>query len=117
MAALRFSVVCVLGKRISVTEAYWQKIVTIKHPSMTGKDLEVRETLVDADEVRESRSDTQVRMYYRQYGLAHLCVVVKHLNGTGFVVTAYFTERIKEQRYGQNPDTLGYGWRHAQCLV
>ena len=95
-SSLRFSVVCVLGKRISVTEAYWQKIITIKHPSMAGKDLEVRQTLADADEVRESRSDSQVRMYYRQYGPVHLCTVVKHLNGTGFVVTTYFTDRIKE---------------------
>ena len=96
MAILRFSVVCVLTKRISVTEAYWQKIVTIKHPSMAGEDLEVRQTLADTDEVRESRSDPQVKTYYRQYGLLHLRVVVKHLNGTGFVVTAYFTNRIKE---------------------
>ena len=92
----RFSVVCGLGKRISVTETYWQKIVTIKHPSMAGKESEVQQTLTDADEVRESRSDPQVRMCYRRYGSTHLCVVVKHLNGTGFIVTTYFTERIKE---------------------
>jgi len=93
---IRFSVVCVLGKRISVTEEYWQKIITIKHPSMAGKDLEVRRTLTDADEVRESRSDPQVRLYYRRSGAVHFCVVVRHLNGTGFIVTTYFTDRIKE---------------------
>lgn len=93
---LRFSVTCVLGKRITVTEEYRQKIVTVEHPSMAGKDLEVRQALTGADEVRESRSDPQVRMYYRVSGSAHLCVVVKHLNGTGFVVTTYFTEKIKE---------------------
>ncbi len=93
---LKFSVVCVQGRRVSVTEEYWQKIVTIKHPSMAGKDLEVQQTLTDADEVRESRSDPQVKMYYRRYSAVHLCVVVKHLNGTGFIVTTYFTNRIKE---------------------
>ncbi len=62
---IRFTVVCVLGKRVSVTEDYWQKIVTIKHPSMAGKDAEVQQTLTDADEVRESRSDPVVRLYYR----------------------------------------------------
>ncbi len=93
---IRFTVVCVLGKRVSVTEDYWQKIVTIKHPSMAGKDAEVQQTLTDSDEVRESRSDPVVRLYYRQYGSLHLCVVVKHLNGSGFIVTTYFTDRIKE---------------------
>jgi hypothetical protein len=93
---MRFSVVCILGKRISVTEDYWQKIITIKHPSMAGKDAEVQRTLIDADEVRESRSDSLVRLYYRQYSSLHLCVVVKHLNGSGFIVTTYFTDRIKE---------------------
>lgn len=93
---IRFVVVCVLGKRITVTEDYWQKIIQIKHPSMAGKDAQVRQTLTDSDEVRESRSDPQVKLYYRGYGSLHLCVVVKHLNGTGFIVTTYFTDRIKE---------------------
>jgi hypothetical protein len=63
---------------------------------MAGKDAAVQQTLTNADEVRESRSDPQVKMYYRQYGNLHLCVVVKHLNGSGFIVTTYFTDRIKE---------------------
>ncbi len=95
-SAIRFFVIYVLGKRVSVTADYWQKIITIKHPSMAGKDVEVQQTLMDADEVRESRSDPLVRLYYRRYGSLHLCVVVKHLNGSGFIVTTYFTDRIKE---------------------
>lgn len=95
-AKIRFFVVCVLGKRITVTEEYWQKIITIKHPSMAGRDAQVQETLTDPDEVRESKSDPQVKLYYRVYGNFHLCVVVKHLNGDGFIITTYFTDRVKE---------------------
>ena len=62
-AKIRFIVVCVLGKRITVTENYWQKIITIKHPSMAGLDAQVQETLTDPDEVRESRSNAQVKLY------------------------------------------------------
>ena len=93
---LQFEVVCVLGKRIAVSESRWEKIVRYKHPAMRGRESEVQQTLADADEVRESKSDATVRLYYRKSGLAHLCVVVKHLNGDGFVITTYFTERIKE---------------------
>ncbi len=95
-AKIRFVVVCVLGKRITITDDYWQKIIQIKHPSMAGKDAQVQETLAQADEVRESKSDALIKLYYRHYGNLHLCVVVKHLNGDGFIVTTYFTDRIKE---------------------
>ena len=95
-ANIRFIVVCVLGKCITVTEDYWQKIITIKHPSMAGHDAQVQETLTDPDEVRESKSDPLVHLYYRRYGNLHLCVVAKHLNGNGFIITTYFTDRIKE---------------------
>ena len=37
-----------------------------------------------------------VQLYYRRYGNLHLCVVAKHLNGNGFIITTYFTDRIKE---------------------
>ena len=56
----------------------------------------MQEALTDADEVRQSKTDRTVRLYYRAYGTAHLCVVTKHLNGEGFIITADFTDRIKE---------------------
>ncbi len=92
----KFEVTCVLGKRISVTASYWRKIIRFKHPALAGKEAQVQQTLTDADEVRESKADSTVKLYYRFYGTAHLCVVSKHLNNEGFVITAYFTDRIKE---------------------
>ena len=95
-AEIRFEIVCILGKRITVTEDYWQKIIQVKHPSMAGKDAQVQEALVNPDEIRESKSDPFVRLYYLRHESLHLCVVVKHLNGNGFIVTTYLTDRIKE---------------------
>jgi hypothetical protein len=92
----KFEVTCVLGKHISVTVSYWRKIIKLKHPAMAGKEAQVQKTLTDADEVRQSKTDRTVRLYYRAYGTAHLCLVTKHLNGEGFIITAYFTDRIKE---------------------
>lgn len=92
----KFEVTCVLGKRISVTVSYCRKIIKFKHPAMAGKEGQVQETLTDADELRQSKTGRTVRLYYRAYGTAHLCVVTKHLNDEGFIITAYFTERIKE---------------------
>lgn len=72
------------------------QIICFKHPALKGKEVMVKETLQDADEVRESKSDPAVKLYYRAYDPAHLCIVVKHQNGDGFLITGYFTDRIKE---------------------
>ena len=61
----KFEVTCVLGKRISVTTNYWRKIIRFKHLAMAGKEAQVQEALADADEVRESKSDPEVKLYYR----------------------------------------------------
>lgn len=85
-----------IGIRVRTTSVYWNKIVTFKHPSLAGKEIEVRKVLQDPDEIRESRKDPSVLLFYRKSGDYHLCVVVKILNEEGFIVTTYFTEKIKE---------------------
>ena len=91
-----FQVVCVLGKRVVVTAEYWDKIIRFKHPILAGKEDEVKQTLEHPDQIRQSKSDAAVKLYYRAYDSRHLCIVVKHTNGSGFIVTGYFTDKIKE---------------------
>ena len=93
---LEFEVQCVLGKRISVSAEYWRKITTLKPPALKGKEELVKEALTSPEQVRESKSDPTVKLYYLSQGRWHICVVVKHKNGDGFIVTGYFTDRIKE---------------------
>jgi hypothetical protein len=64
--------------------------------------MQARETAVQAilqapDEVRRSRSDPAVFLFYRldQPG-RWLCAVVRRLNDDGFLITAYPTDAIKE---------------------
>jgi len=88
----------VLGKKIHTTKEYWEKIVTTKHPAIKGKESEVKLTLTDADEVRVSKTDKTVFLYYKATKKGFLCVVVKHQNREGFIITTYITEKIKEGR-------------------
>ena len=37
-----------------------------------------------------------VYLYYSSYGRYYLCVVCRHLNGEGFIITAYLTDQIKK---------------------
>lgn len=91
----KFEVTSSLGKRISIASEYWQKIIETKHPIMSGREELVKLTLTSPEQVRRSRKDATVHLHYRKIDGHHCCVVVKHLNGDGFVVTTYLTDKIK----------------------
>jgi len=92
---LKFEITSSLGKRIRVSDEYWQKIIETKHPVMAGQDELVKQTLASPEQVRRSRKDVAVHLHYRKNNGRYCCVVAKHLNGDGFVVMAYLTDTIK----------------------
>jgi hypothetical protein len=86
-----------LGFRVRLTRAYWQLIVSIKHPVMTGREADVQAALASPDEVRVSRVDSSVYLFYRTERVGRwICVVSKRLNENGFLITTYVTDAIKE---------------------
>jgi hypothetical protein len=91
-----FEVKTPLGTTIRTTVAYWKKITVFKHPSIAGKEGEAKATLSSPEAVRQSVSDPSVLLYYKRFGEYYVCVVVKILNGDGFIITAYKTENMKE---------------------
>jgi len=91
-----FEVVSILGKKIRTTVSYWEKVVTNKHPRMRGREKEVQEVLREATEVRRSKMDPSVYLYYKGKEDYFICAVVKHINSEGFLITTYLTEAIKE---------------------
>ena len=94
---LLFEVWTALGFRVRVSTSRWQLIANVKHPAMVGRDLEVLETLRSPEEVRRSRSDADVYLFYRRERPNRwLCAVVKWLEGGGFLITSYPTDTIKE---------------------
>jgi hypothetical protein len=51
----------------------------------------------DPDQIRRSRRDPRVHLFYRQADFGRwTCVVAKRLNDEGFLITAYPTDKIKE---------------------
>jgi hypothetical protein len=94
---LLFEVLTPLGFRVKVTRTYWQLITTIKHPVMAGHEADIRETLGNPDEIRRSRSDPQVYLFYKPERMGRwVCAVAKRETGTGFLITAYPTDAVKE---------------------
>jgi len=94
--SIHFEVLTLLGERITITEHYWRYIVEVKHPQMEGKEKEVVETLKHPEEIRKSRRDPNTHLYYKKTDNKFICVICKHLNEEGFIITTYITNRIKE---------------------
>jgi hypothetical protein len=84
-----------LGFTVRCTRAYWDHVILEKHPVLRGREGEVREALADPDEVRQSRKDPAVLLFYRGGAPRWMCAIAKAEGGRGFLVTAYPTDVIK----------------------
>lgn len=86
------------GFDVHVARRQWDMIVTFKHPVMTGQEGNVRETLSNPDEVRRSRTDQDVYLFYRALHTGRwTCAVCKQVSlQEGFLITAYPADAIKE---------------------
>ena len=90
-----FEVTSKLDKRIRVSRSYWEYIVSVKHPPMRGLEESVKRSLTEPTEVRRSKRDPSVHLFYGNLdGTLLVCTVVKFLNGEGFIITAYLTRRM-----------------------
>ena len=94
---LLFEVRTPLGFSVRVTKARWELITTIKHPVMNGREAIVKLALASPDEVRQSRSEATVFLFYTADGTRRwVCAVAKHAGNDAVLVTAYPTDAIKE---------------------
>ena len=96
-----FEVHAITCKNIRTTKSYWKYIVEVKHPE-SFKNIEhqkaiemVKRTLEDPKIIIRERIDPSIYLYYRRFDKYLICVVTKHLNGDGYIITSYRTDRIK----------------------
>jgi hypothetical protein len=86
------------GREVRLTEERLAHI--LGRAEMRDMREEIIHTLQTPEEVRISRTDTDVRLFYEFYsrtavGDKWLCVVVKYLTDDAFVITAYLTDKLK----------------------
>jgi len=73
----------------------------LEHPEMKEQEDKLVKTLLEPDVIIQSQSDETVRLFHRLYkgtivGDKYLCVVVKYpQRGSAFIITTYFTDKIK----------------------
>jgi hypothetical protein len=68
-----------LHVEVRTTTGYWEYLITKKHPSMRGKEDLVEAALQLPDEIRQSKTDKDVFLYYKQFDRLY-CVVVRHVD-------------------------------------
>lgn len=90
-----FSVKTPLNIEVRTTLQYWEYLVSIKHPVMKNKEDVVTAVLQTPDEIRQSKMDKDVFLYYKKYDRLY-CVVIRHAGIEGFLITAYPTDKVKE---------------------
>jgi hypothetical protein len=83
-----FEILSKMGKVVSLDEVRWRHV--LEHPEMENPD-----------EVRESVRMSSIWLFYKFYAESpvtkkYLLVIVKVLDGEGFIVTAFFTDKVKK---------------------
>jgi len=71
----------------------YYKHQTPQHKRQKNK---VKETLKNPDFIRRSKSDKNVYLFYKKQNRHFLCVIVKHFNKQGFIITIYLTRKTIE---------------------
>lgn len=92
---LLFEIKTPLGFSVRCTKAYWDFIAMEKHPALRGHEEDIKTTLAEPDEIRRSRKDMQIFLFYRGNTPRWFCAVAKQEADSGFLVTAYPTDAIK----------------------
>ncbi len=84
------------GRLISLNERQWSHILA-EHSYLSGSLEWIKDALLAPDKIKASFSDNKVKLYYKyiKSGSKYLLVVVKYLNNHGFIITAFYTNKLK----------------------
>lgn len=86
----------ILGKKIRISGQYWNLILKAKHPEAKRFVKFLPDVLAGPDQIRVSKVDSKVLLFYKQVLGYYFCVVVKIKNQHGFIITFYPTKKIME---------------------
>ena len=84
------------GKKIHLTKERWKHI--LEHQELTNYLDEIKKTIESPVKIEDYDEETAYYYSYlkdRNSEAKYILVIVKYLNGTGFVITSYFVKNIK----------------------
>ncbi|MBI5700229.1 hypothetical protein HZC34_00055 [Candidatus Saganbacteria bacterium] len=101
MHKVNFEAIDQFKRKIRLTGERFAHI--LEHPELRYSESDIKETILFPEAIKESKHDKKVWVYYKFYQKTpvkrkFMAVIIKILNGNGFVITAYYTDKIKEGR-------------------
>ena len=90
-----FEVISPLGTKVRTHSYHWY-MVRHKHPNHDFLLDDAIKCIANPDIIKKSLKDDRVRLSYKQHVKYLLIVVYKTLNGSGFLMTCYLTDKIKK---------------------
>jgi hypothetical protein len=89
----------ILNREIRLTKNRYEHI--LERAEMHNQEERIKETLKSPDIIKLSNHADDVLLYYKLYETSpvtrkYLVVIVKILNGDGFIITAFYTDKIKK---------------------
>ena len=102
MDEIIFEVTEKIGRKIRLTKKQWKHIQ--KHPHMHESLEIIKDTIKNPLTKRFDEFDESVNYFYREYKEMeprerYLFVSVKYLNGEGFVITSFYTNKIPDSKW------------------
>lgn len=90
-----FEVVDKSGRRIHLSKERWSHI--LKHPGLVNIIERIEETLQHPDVILPFQDDPGTHFYFRFYKDQgkYLFISVKYLNGEGFIITSFYTDKTQ----------------------
>jgi len=90
------------GREIHLTKERWKHIQ--KHPSMHNQEENIQNTITNSTTMRYDENRINVLYFYKEFkerdaSERYLLVAVKYLNGKGFVITSFFTNKITGEKW------------------
>ena len=97
--SIRFEVIDNAGRKLRMTDWNWHHIIR-RHPEITSHQDKIIETLERPDKIIDSLKDEDTKYYYKYYKhfdspYRFMRVIVKYLNGEGFVISSHFVKDLR----------------------
>jgi len=92
-----FEIIDKSGRKIRLTKKQWSHIQ--KHPHMHDSLERIKETIKNPAMIRYDNFKESINYFYREYKdmeslERYLFISVNYLNGNGFVITSFYTNKI-----------------------
>ncbi len=83
------------GRIIYLSQERWSHIQ--RHKKRSSNNEEIQETLIHPLTIKETSQIKNGKTYYRYFKerKEYLLVIVRYLNGKGFVITSYFSKKMQ----------------------